>query len=74
MSNEPAMHFVIEYYAGDELKVTDNLDGPLKKAESEAVIGMIRHLYSGVDCARILDPSGQEVNSFRAPLQTASAS
>jgi len=68
MSPEQATGFTIEYYASDELKATDSHPGPLSKTEAQAIIGMIKHLFLGVDCARVLDASGQEINVIRAPV------
>jgi hypothetical protein len=63
--------FTIEYYALGALRATDIHAGPLRKAEYQALAGMIRHLYSGVDRARILDTEGREVNALHAPVPAA---
>jgi hypothetical protein len=69
MSSNGNSTFTIEYYGLDGLKATEQVTGRQRKAESQALIGMIRHLYSGVDRARILDVSGREINALLLPGQ-----
>lgn len=74
MSSEQHFAFTIEYYALDGLRATEQVLGRQRKAENQALIGMIRHLYSGVDRARILDTAGQEINALRLPERALEAS
>jgi hypothetical protein len=69
MSSEQDSAFTIEYYALDGLRATEQVLGRQRKAENQALIGMIRHLYSGVDRARVLDATGREINAFLLPGQ-----
>ena len=64
MSNEPG-NFKIEYQAGDRLIASEAFFGPISKAEHRAILGLIRHLFSGVDQARIVDVAGVEVKVIR---------
>jgi hypothetical protein len=66
--------FAIEYYSDNAIIATSSHPGPAHKAEAEALIGLIRHLTTGVQFARVLDPDGNEVKTLHMPKVTVAAS
>ena len=61
------MTYTIEYHSDDAVVATAQHPGPVHKAESEALIGLIRYLMTGVKFARITDAAGDEVKILTTP-------
>ena len=61
------MPFLIEYRSDVDVFASTSHPGPLEKAKMEATIGLLRHLTSGVEDARILDTNGHEILNMPIP-------
>lgn len=62
-----ATNFSIEYCAKGHIHSGETHSGPFQQVENLALLGLIRHLYSGVDRARIRDAAGTEVKVLLVP-------
>lgn len=62
-----ATNFSIKYCAKGHIHSGETDSGPFQQVENLALLGLIRHLYSGVDRARIRDAAGTEVKVLLVP-------
>jgi hypothetical protein len=68
MSDE-SLVFEIQYHGKGLLIQAESYSGTLANAEGKALLGLIKHLYAGVEEARILDADGGLLSRIDVPTR-----